>query len=140
LINSLVQGNGFDSLDFQITVNGSLKFDFNSLNAPYGDPVSFAQKYFNDELLNLGTIVPDSGTLDIGFTYDLTESGISDGFGIEAIVGMTTPEPSTIVLVGIAGVLLAARWLARNDARQRFARLSSRISGRFPSVAQISLT
>jgi hypothetical protein len=100
-------GSGFQSLDFQYTVDGNtVDKTFATLNA--------AQNYFNDKVINLGAL-PSETNLNISFNLDLSSTGGGDGFNGELLVGVV-PEPSTwaFLVVGFLLLVVGQRWRKRS--------------------------
>ncbi len=97
-------GIGFDSLTFEVTVNGTPRtYPFPTLEA--------AESFFSGGPLDLGLVGAGNQTVDLMFS--LTASGDPPGFGVFADLGGTpvaAPEPSTwaMMLAGFAGLGFAA--------------------------------
>jgi hypothetical protein len=92
-------GNGFDGLLFQITSGGTpfLSQSFTSLSS--------AISFFNDQVLNIGSIAPDSsGLLDLDFNFQLTAHAPGDGFAIDLAIAQvaSVPEPPSWMLLATA--------------------------------------
>ncbi|HWE96659.1 MAG TPA: hypothetical protein VG269_22050 [Tepidisphaeraceae bacterium] len=116
LLTSNTFSGGFDSLRFQIASAGTTLVD-----QAFTSPTA-ASAYFNDNLLELGSINPtNANSLDLSFRMDFTGSKIQE-FDNELIFGNGTPgagqaapEPGSLALLGcaVAG-LLARRRSGRN--------------------------
>jgi hypothetical protein len=98
-------GSGFQSLDFQYTVDGNtVDKTFATLNA--------AQNYFNDKVINLGAL-PSETNLNISFNLDLSSTGGGDGFNGELLVGVVPEPASWIFMLGGMALLAAAQRFGR---------------------------
>ncbi len=103
-------GAGFDSLRFAITKDGNLTLDriFTS--------VSSALAFFDDRVLDLGSITPDeSGVLDLQFDLAVTAHNAGDGFAIDLAVA-AVPEPSTLLMVLTCVMMVIGVGLLRRRA------------------------
>ena len=93
-LDPLTQGSCFDSLQFQVFVEGNLEVDETFFNAADADA------FFDDQLLTIsslgGSLV---GDLDLKFQFDLTASTAGDGYFTNFVVG-TVPIPATVWLFG----------------------------------------
>ena len=100
-------GAGFDSLDFAIIEDGNLILDriFTSLSS--------ALAFFDDRVLDLGSITPDeSGVLDLQFDLAVTAHNAGDGFAIDLVVA-AVPEPSTLLMLLTGAVAVGVGLLRR---------------------------
>jgi len=100
-MDTMVLGNGFDSLHFQMFVEGNLEVD--QMFATFGDAVTF----FNDQVLTIsdwdtGLV----GDLDLKLQLDLTASTPGDRFYASFVTGIV-PVPPAVWLFGSAMMLLA---------------------------------
>jgi hypothetical protein len=105
LLDPVTKNGGFDSLHFQVFVEGNLEFD--EIFATSGDATTF----FNDQILtvsdwSMGLV----GVLDLKFQLDLTASTAGDGFYMNFVTG-TVPVPPALWLFGSALGLLG--WIRR---------------------------
>jgi len=88
-------GAGFDSLEFQIDVDGINTFTFNT------DSLGVAEVFFTNHWINLGYLAAGNQSIDL--IYTLTASEVGAGFGFTYTV---VPEASTwaMMLIGFAGL------------------------------------
>jgi hypothetical protein len=126
LQDAMATGNGFDSLDFQIVLDGAtvVNWDFTSPS----DVLSCgtALSCFDDQVLNLGQVLPNSsGLLDLDFDLAVTAHVPGEGFAVD-LAFATVPEPPTWLcfIVGSAG-LLAFRTIRRRTGREAAKRSSA---------------
>jgi hypothetical protein len=117
LLDNDFTGNGFDSLTFQISVDGNVDFAFSATS------LANAEAFFSMNPLLVGWLGTGSQTVDVLFS--LTASAIDDGFGFDyalapsaqAALGgaLAAPEPSTWVemLTGFVGLGFARRRVFR---------------------------
>jgi hypothetical protein len=105
LLDNNHAGVGFDSLELKIDVNGT---DYLTLDT---DSLNFAEGFFANNRLDLGTLGAGSQSVDI--SYMLTASLLGAGFGFS--YDTSVPEPSTwaMMLLGIAGLGFAGFRRAR---------------------------
>jgi PEP-CTERM motif-containing protein len=110
-------GIAFDSLDFQVIVDGTTRktLTFSSLTGSSG-----AEKFFDADVVSLGSIAAGSQSIEIEYVLDYksgTSAGVGDGFGFAYAlvdprpVRATVPEPSTwaMLLIGFGGLAFAGR-------------------------------
>jgi hypothetical protein len=100
-----LSGGGFDLLDFEALVNGvpAVQSLFTTTES--------ALAYFDDQVLDLGTLSPGSdGLIDLTFDLSLTGHVAGDGFAIDLAVA-DAPEPRSAMLpaTGLALVFGLAR-------------------------------
>jgi hypothetical protein len=113
LLDGQATGSGFDSLAFQILVNGApvVQQDFTS--------VPSALTYFDDDVLDLGAVtalgVDPLGLLDVEFDLDVTAHNPGDGFAID-LAFAEVPEPSSL---GLFGTAIAVAITLLGTARKR---------------------
>ncbi len=108
LLDPVTKNNGFDSLHFQLFVEGNLEFD--EIFATSGDATTF----FDDQMLTVSDWSTGLvGVLDLKFQFDLTASTAGDGFYMNFVTG-TVPVPPALWLFGSALGLLG--WVRRKVA------------------------
>ena len=107
LLDPLTEGNGFDSLRFQIFVEGGSVFDQTFLSSAAADA------FFDDKLFAIsGWALGLTDDLDLKFQFDLTASSASDGYFTNFVVGINSvPVPPAVWLFGSALALLG--WMRR---------------------------
>lgn len=101
---------GFDSLTFEVTLNGAPVVSESTNN------LAAAEAFFTDNTFDLGSLVAGPQTFE--FTYTLVASPVGDGFGFT--YDTTIPEASTwaMMLMGLVGLGYAA---LRRAAKERSA-------------------
>jgi hypothetical protein len=86
LLDASPQSSGFDSLQFQVTREGSLVVNqtFMTLDA--------ANAFFNDNAMRIGSNAADqvSGALDLVFSMTLTTNDVGAGFAFDLLFGNAT--------------------------------------------------
>ena len=113
LMNPVSAGGGFDSLRFQIGVEGNLLVDV------FFTDRAAAQNYFDDQILDLGPIASFTSPSDPGLEADPLEvfayffietSAPGDRFSAQVLVAnAAVPEPSGALLLALGLGTLAAR-------------------------------
>ncbi len=109
LANPTSQGDGFDTLVFQIFRQAVLVESQTFTN------LASATAYFTDHVINLGTNQGITGQLDLRFSLSVTSSTVGDSFGFD-VATVAIPEPSIIwlVLLSLAVLFVWRRWLERS--------------------------
>jgi len=92
LLDTNVEGNGFDSLNFQVTREGTVIVNQTFLT------VADAVNYFDTKALNLGSNnqFNVSGDLDLVFTMSLTTNDVGAGFYFDMVFGNSTLNSALI--------------------------------------------
>jgi hypothetical protein len=110
LLDPTALGVGFDTLMFQIEIEGSTVID--EMFTDLGDALT----YFDDQTLNLGTWadwISDDNIMDVAFALSLTTDDLGAGFSSDLIFGNSTviPLPPAILLfgTGLLGLVAIAR-------------------------------
>ncbi len=110
LLNNNASGEGFDTLKFQVTVDGTIEAldTFTSL--------SVAEAFFSGNTLYLGAW--GAATVDVEVSYWLTASEPGAGFGF-TYNNVSVPEPSSwaMMLLGFAGLGFAGYRRARAGSK-----------------------
>ncbi|MBN8280392.1 MAG: VPLPA-CTERM sorting domain-containing protein, partial [Gammaproteobacteria bacterium] len=102
-----VLGAGFDSLRFRLEREGT-----NLIDVSFYDVLD-AVTYFDDQVMAFDTFaMPDDGTLDLRFLFDIEFTGRDDRFGTDFLVSANTvPLPASFWLLATAvGALATRRW------------------------------
>jgi hypothetical protein len=113
LLSGSAFGSGFDSLVFEILVNGTM------VDEQKFSSVTSASNYFDDHVLDLGPLgAGSSGSIDVQFALDVTAHRGDDGYGVDFAMASSVPEPSTESLV-VTGALiwLTCTYVARRRRR-----------------------
>ena len=98
LLGENASGVGFDSLELQISADGSVSdYTFTVLSA--------AEAFFTDDSLDLGAIDTGSHYVDLSYWLIASEPGAGFGFAYD-LAPSAVPEPSTwaMMLLGFAGL------------------------------------
>jgi hypothetical protein len=92
LLDTNVEGNGFDSLNFQISREGAVVVNQTFLT------VADAVNYFDTKVLNLGSnsVLNVAGNLDLVFTMSLTTNDVGAGFYFDMVFGNSTLNAALI--------------------------------------------
>ena len=128
LLTDNFSGAGFDSLEFEVIVDGTAHVYKRSRLAG-------AESFFAADTLDLGTLAAGSQTIKLeyfldynsgtsakpgagfGFTYDLATASVAPAYADFAARPLTAgiPEPSTwaMMLIGFAGLACAGFWASR---------------------------
>ena len=110
LLDPTALGVGFDTLNFQIALEGSTVIDemFTDLGG--------AAAYFDDRTLNLGSWadgISDDNILDVAIEFSLTTDDLGSGFSSDLIFGNSTviPLPPSVWLFGsgLLGLIVISR-------------------------------
>jgi hypothetical protein len=111
LVDPLATGGGFDSLTFSITSESSAILVSETFTL-----AANALAYFDDHILDLGSVDVQDGMLDLQFDWSLTTNDLGEGFYASLLVGSGTD----VAIAGdynLDGVVDGADLLAiqRND-------------------------
>ena len=111
LLNPVITGNGFDSLQLTIMKGGSVMEMDNFTNADK------ASAFFTDHVLTFSGIdLSNAATLT--FTLDLTASEIGDGFRTDLVAAVPEPGINILICVGALMILSRCIWLGSRSARR----------------------
>ena len=113
LLDNSLTSQGFTSLEFSITEDGSTKIDQTFTT------VAAAASYFSDHVLDLGTFVAEPA-LDLVFDFTFTTGSSPGRFGEDFLFGAASsvpitpppgavPEPACLSIFGLAGAAVLAR-------------------------------
>jgi hypothetical protein len=115
----------FQTFQFLVTENGATV-----VNKTFSG-IRSATAFLGDDTIDLGSLVGQTGSIDLGFGFDFTAQHVGDSFATELLFGNTSagsgvpmaPEPATVYLLGLGLATLAslrASILARQAVLKRF--------------------